>query len=132
LRLQPTFDLRVLLSAYPELTRLVFGTSSADPKNDLAVRTIRFFLDIAIVTVMHFRLIAHSLKAVKVFRCTGLFLEPFLAGRAYGIDAGLALIFQVPAAPVQVGHGGILSLTPYPLKMIGERELFPGGFLPSE
>jgi hypothetical protein len=95
-----------------EFTGFVLAAVQADVKNNLAVRTVGFFIQLTIIAIRFLGVLAHCFEAIGISLRPGFFPELLHARIAQGIEAGFAFFFQGIASPVQVGHDGIAVLIP--------------------
>jgi len=97
-------------SADPEFARRIPAAFFADLQDNFATGTIGFFFQIAVITIRFIRIRIHFTDVTGNLIQPGFFPESFIACVTQGIETGLAFFFQRIAAPVQVGHDGVLPL----------------------
>jgi hypothetical protein len=79
------------------------------------------------VTIRFMGVLVHFTGLTGNLNQPGFFPEFFIAYVTQGIETGLTFFFQWIAAPVQVGHDGVLPLIPRKQKTIAGLSVSPAG-----
>ena len=96
-----------LIPTNPELAAGKLRTIPADRKNNLAMRTVRFFLQVAMIAIRFINIRLMITGFISEFILSVLSLEIFIADITVRIETGFTFRGQRIAAPVQVRHTGI-------------------------
>jgi hypothetical protein len=81
----------------------------ADLKNNFTARTVGLVLQITRIAIRFIRVLAGSIRTIRLSMIPGFFPELLAADITQGIEAGFTFRCQGITTPVHVCHGGIES-----------------------
>jgi len=109
---------RSLIPTNPELATRKLRTIPADRKHNLAMRTVRLALQIAMIAVRFINVRPGFTSIIRELILPVQSFEIFIADIAVRIETGFAFHSKRIAAPVEVRHAGIPVLMSREQKMI--------------
>jgi len=109
---------RSLIPTNPKLTARKLRTVPADRKHNLAMRTVRLTLQIAMIAIRFINVRPGFTNIIRELILPVLSLKIFIADIAVRIKTGFTFPSQGIAAPVEVRHAGIPVLMSRKQKMI--------------
>jgi hypothetical protein len=113
---------RSLIPTNPELASRKFRTIPADCKHNLAMRTVRLLLQVAMIAIRFINVRPGITSIIRKLTLPVQFLEIFITDIAVRIETRFAFRGKGIAAPVQVRHAGIPVLMSRKVKMIAAEE----------
>lgn len=111
-----------LIPTNPKLAARKLRTIPADRKNNLAMRTVRLLLQIAVIAIRLIDIRPGFTGLIRELTLPVLSLEILIADIAVRIETGFTFPGQGIAAPVQVRHAGIPVLMSREQKMIAAKK----------